>query len=264
MYTTDDLIEWASNVLAHGPELGDGVTSEGSAILSDIRKNRARVSYQGKEHDVPAITFGGNYIISPRVDAMCATILVLKLRDPVLPGTDASEEACKNADPVLSITMPNPNSLQAILAWIAKLSAMIHKAQGPFTASIMVGQNENGETCTLWTQTPKDVPAPSPVSIVPLTTGQSPHDYTEDFDHENGRYFNNCNICGAHFEGHKRRVICRVCNTNGLALLEAIEAGKTVQWANEVGLRSWFDASVEDVATKIRTPAIIWRIKDGA
>lgn len=265
MHTTDDLIAWASNLLAHGPELGDSATAEGSAILSDIRKNRTRVSYQGKEHDVPAITFGGNYIISPRVDALCSTILVLKLRDPVLPGTAASEEACKNADPVLSITMPNPNSLQAILAWITRLSVLIDKAQGPFISSLMVGTNEKGETCTMWTQAPKGVPATSPVSIAPLTAGQStPHDWTEDFEHENGRYFNNCAACGVQFEGHKRRATCNVCATGGVHLVAALRAGKAVQWANEVGLRSWFPATETDILTKVRTPAIRWRIKDGA
>ncbi len=39
------------------------------------------------------------------------------------------------------------------------------------------------------------------------------YDWTEDFDHENGRYLRACVHCGAAFLGHKRRVVCRVCAT---------------------------------------------------
>lgn len=38
------------------------------------------------------------------------------------------------------------------------------------------------------------------------------NDWVEDFDHENGRYLNRCCECSIIFEGHKRRVICKVCS----------------------------------------------------
>lgn len=35
--------------------------------------------------------------------------------------------------------------------------------------------------------------------------------WPEDFPHENGRYLCRCVHCGHTFEGHKRRVSCKVC-----------------------------------------------------
>lgn len=42
-------------------------------------------------------------------------------------------------------------------------------------------------------------------------TPASAHDWPEDFGHENGCYECHCAICGVEFDGHKRRVVCRVC-----------------------------------------------------
>ena len=36
-------------------------------------------------------------------------------------------------------------------------------------------------------------------------------DWSEDFSHENGRYVCICYRCGQQFQGHKRRVCCKVC-----------------------------------------------------
>lgn len=36
-------------------------------------------------------------------------------------------------------------------------------------------------------------------------------DYPEDFEHENGNYFNTCCICKCNFRGHKRRGFCKKC-----------------------------------------------------
>lgn len=41
--------------------------------------------------------------------------------------------------------------------------------------------------------------------------GQSNRDFPEDFEHENGMYYCNCRVCGQHFIGYKRRVVCKVC-----------------------------------------------------
>lgn len=38
-----------------------------------------------------------------------------------------------------------------------------------------------------------------------------PHDWSEDFEHENGCYQNNCCHCNTIFLGHKSRVSCKVC-----------------------------------------------------
>lgn len=37
-------------------------------------------------------------------------------------------------------------------------------------------------------------------------------DWLEDFEHENGMYTCRCIMCGTHFTGHKRRVICKICH----------------------------------------------------
>lgn len=37
-------------------------------------------------------------------------------------------------------------------------------------------------------------------------------DWSEDFAAENGRYLTRCGICGRMFEGHKRRVTCKLCS----------------------------------------------------
>ncbi len=39
--------------------------------------------------------------------------------------------------------------------------------------------------------------------------------WTEDFSHENGNYMNICIRCDQEFLGHKRRVICKKCFSNG-------------------------------------------------
>lgn len=36
-------------------------------------------------------------------------------------------------------------------------------------------------------------------------------DWVEDFDHENGNYWNLCCECERQFIGHKRRVVCKLC-----------------------------------------------------
>ena len=40
---------------------------------------------------------------------------------------------------------------------------------------------------------------------------ESPGNWTEDFEHENGNYVCKCTICGELFLGHKRRVVCKEC-----------------------------------------------------
>ena len=41
----------------------------------------------------------------------------------------------------------------------------------------------------------------------------SPKNWTEDYPHENGNYVNKCKECGEFFFGHKRRVICKECQS---------------------------------------------------
>ena len=40
----------------------------------------------------------------------------------------------------------------------------------------------------------------------------SERDHKQDFDHENGKYINECCLCENMFYGHKRRVVCALCS----------------------------------------------------
>jgi hypothetical protein len=42
----------------------------------------------------------------------------------------------------------------------------------------------------------------------------TPHDWPEDWPHENGDYECRCCMCNARFVGYKRRVVCRSCATH--------------------------------------------------
>ena len=41
----------------------------------------------------------------------------------------------------------------------------------------------------------------------------SPKNWTEDYKHENGNYVCRCSRCKEYFYGHKRRSLCKVCDT---------------------------------------------------
>jgi len=47
----------------------------------------------------------------------------------------------------------------------------------------------------------------------PKQESHQPVDWTEDAKHENGNYGCRCAICGRSFIGHKRRVVCKLCDT---------------------------------------------------
>jgi hypothetical protein len=85
-------------------------------------------------------------------------------------------------------------------------------------------------------------PAPAPAS--PTEGGR---DWTEDFSHENGRYLNRCTICGAEFQGHKRRVTCRLCATPAPAVES--ERVEDAEW-----LAGWLEDRIDldRYAAKIR------------
>ena len=40
----------------------------------------------------------------------------------------------------------------------------------------------------------------------------APQNWTEDYTHENGKYMNICTFCERKFFGHKRRVVCKLCD----------------------------------------------------
>ena len=49
-------------------------------------------------------------------------------------------------------------------------------------------------------------------ATLPATNAvQHAQDWTEDFSGENGNYSNRCIKCGIEFNGHKRRLVCKMC-----------------------------------------------------
>lgn len=54
----------------------------------------------------------------------------------------------------------------------------------------------------------------SPPSTPLSSTSPSPRDWPEDAVHDpdNGSYSNRCGFCGNTFTGHKRRVVCKMCD----------------------------------------------------
>lgn len=44
-----------------------------------------------------------------------------------------------------------------------------------------------------------------------MELGDRSGDWTEDFEYENGQYFNQCCVCSQVFVGHKRRATCKAC-----------------------------------------------------
>lgn len=55
--------------------------------------------------------------------------------------------------------------------------------------------------------------------------------WTEDFEHENGNYVNQCKICTNKFIGHKRRVVCKNCAGADVIIMGSGGVGKGVSLA---------------------------------
>jgi len=49
-----------------------------------------------------------------------------------------------------------------------------------------------------------------PINSV-MPSFDSPKNWTEDYELENGNYICRCSLCKEHFYGYKRRVICKEC-----------------------------------------------------
>ncbi len=46
---------------------------------------------------------------------------------------------------------------------------------------------------------------------MPIDPENDPRNWSEDFEHENGKYYCRCCKCEELFIGYKRRVICKIC-----------------------------------------------------
>lgn len=56
----------------------------------------------------------------------------------------------------------------------------------------------------------------------------SPRNWTEDYNKENGKYSCKCSACKESFHGHKRRVICKACYSGMDDITEARITGSLI------------------------------------
>lgn len=63
-------------------------------------------------------------------------------------------------------------------------------------------------------------PTANPRSL--LHPSGSAHSWSEDFGGENGNYQNRCIECATLFTGHKRRLVCKVCDATAREKWEAM------------------------------------------
>lgn len=71
------------------------------------------------------------------------------------------------------------------------------------------GQYEKSFAWAAWNA--RQASAPPGFKILKDTTLEE-RSWPEDYEHENGNYFNKCHHCLRQFMGHKRRVTCKVCS----------------------------------------------------
>lgn len=78
----------------------------------------------------------------------------------------------------------------------------------------------------------------------------SERDWTEDFEHENGKYFCVCGQCKNIFIGHKRRVRCKLCGygSNPKTAVKP-DFAKLAEgaWNNTTSQRTDYDAQTKDI-----------------
>jgi hypothetical protein len=66
-------------------------------------------------------------------------------------------------------------------------------------------------------------------------------DWPEDFPHENGMYMCKCRECNQRFFGHKRRMICKECNSEIRRTVVISTPNKEDSWAETYFKRTPFE-----------------------
>lgn len=132
-----------------------------------------------------------------------------------------------------------PDEGQQVLVWMPACESYVvayYRDSEVFGREWLVGDRRfDWKAGTLWATLKPPALASAPAPVAPVVSaeageqkamhviGTSPRDWTEDFAHENGRYLCGCCKCGQNFFGHKRRVVCRVCDSNSAAMRKALE-----------------------------------------
>ena len=90
-----------------------------------------------------------------------------------------------------------------------------------------------------------------------------PGNWPEDFDHENGQYECRCCICKATFYGHKRRVVCKLCDKpkeqpmNTMSVAPFIKAHRNLAaMQKQAAHRYTEDGNTEGAATALNMSAM--------
>jgi hypothetical protein len=76
-------------------------------------------------------------------------------------------------------------------------------------------REEHAKACEVLNETPLSAAAPIALPAGYKLLKDSTFDdrsWKEEEGHENGRYYNTCCVCERQFLGHKRRVLCKVCD----------------------------------------------------
>jgi len=82
-----------------------------------------------------------------------------------------------------------------------------------------------------------------------------PEDRTEDWDHENGKYFCKCSQCEIGFVGHKRRTICKTCDTKFQDLIDSMTDEERVAFdekRNKEIAEAFAKYSLDNFKTKVK------------
>ncbi|KXJ63036.1 hypothetical protein AXY46_03185 [Achromobacter xylosoxidans] len=132
----------------------------------------------------------------------------------------------RSSDPELIYRSPVMDDVARIRRALDECSAAL--ASAPVAdAAPEYAYSDDGRTVTM---TNADR-APSYRASAPVAYERAARDWPEDFSHENGNYQCLCHRCKQVFNGHKRRVTCKVCHA---ALASAPVAGEaqSVAWEN--------------------------------
>lgn len=115
----------------------------------------------------------------------------------------ASQEAATSRVPLTAAQMHADELLHALKGaseYIDRLGG-ISRGIRTLTAQVEAASQEGA---------PARAPIPEGWKLLKDTT-PAEREWSEDADHENGRYFNACCVCLRQFVGHKRRAVCKSC-----------------------------------------------------
>src|SRR5690606_30480947 len=109
----------------------------------------------------------------------------------------------------------------------------------------------------------KQNPFPEDKPSFKMPEFDSPKNWTEDYKLDNGHYVCTCSVCKEQFYGHKRRVVCRVCDEIAPTEVETYAGtlhigGDALGWQRQ--LDKWIDNEKRGIPP-ITGREKAWRLK---